>query len=343
MHKIALIGAGRIGRIHAANAAAHPGLTLSHVVDPLAENAQAIAGETGAQAASLDAVLGDPEVAGVIVASSTDTHLDYCLRAQEAGKAIFCEKPLDMDLSRARAARDRLQDARLFLGFNRRFDPNFQALKARLDDRSVGSLESLQITSNDPSPPPVAYVKVSGGLFKDMAIHDFDMARWLLGEEPSEVFAWGSCLVDPAIGEAGDIDTARTVLRTASGKLCVIANSRRSGFGYDQRIEAYGSAGMVRADNVVESTVRVWTETGAQADRFQNFFLSRYEAAYRAEMAHFADILAGRAGPSVGYGDGVAALALAEAAAESKRTGRPVTQQADARLSGWNEEAPAEV
>jgi myo-inositol 2-dehydrogenase / D-chiro-inositol 1-dehydrogenase len=324
MHKIALIGAGRIGRIHAANALAHPELTLSHVVDPFAENADALAAETGARVTSLETVLSDPSVAAVIVASSTDTHLDYCLRAHAAGKAIFCEKPIDLDLGRARAAADQLKGARLFLGFNRRFDPNFQALKARLDDGSVGGIESLQITSNDPGPPPIAYVKVSGGLFKDMAIHDFDMARWLLGEEPSEVFAWGSSLVDPAIGEAGDIDTARTVLRTASGKLCVIGNSRRSGFGYDQRIEAYGSAGMVRADNVVESTVHVWTQAGAQADRFQNFFLDRYKEAYRAEMAHFADILAGRATPSIGYVDGVAALALAEAAAESVKTGKPV-------------------
>ncbi|HZZ67678.1 MAG TPA: inositol 2-dehydrogenase [Phenylobacterium sp.] len=322
MFKIALIGAGRIGKIHAANAVAHPALTLSHVVDPVAANAQALSAETGAQVTTLDAVLADPDVAGVIVASATDAHLDHCLAAHAAGKAIFCEKPLDMDLARAAGAA--LKGARLFLGFNRRFDPNFQALKARLADGSVGALESLQITSNDPRPPPIAYVKVSGGLFKDMAIHDFDMARWLLGEEPVEVFAWGSCLVDPAIGQAGDIDTARTVLKTASGKLCVIANSRRSGFGYDQRIEAYGSAGLVRADNVLESTVQVWGEAGAQADRFQNFFLDRYAAAYRAEMAHFADMLAGKTQASVGYADGVAALALAEAAAQSLRTGQPV-------------------
>ena len=325
MLKIALVGAGRIGRIHAANAVAHPALTLSHVVEPMADAARAVARETGAEVASLDAVLADPSVAGMIIASATDTHLDYCLRAHAAGKAIFCEKPLDLDLAPARAAAGQLADARLFLGFNRRFDPNFQALKARLADGSVGDLETLQITSNDPGPPPIAYVKVSGGLFKDMAIHDFDMARWLLAEDVAEVFAWGSCLVDPAIGAAGDVDTARTLLKTASGRLCVIANSRRSGFGYDQRIEAYGSAGMVRADNVTESTVAVWTEGGARADRFQNFFLERYRHAYRQEMAHFAEVLAGEAEPSVGYADGVAALALAEAAAESVRTGRPVS------------------
>ena len=325
MFKIALLGAGRIGRIHAANAVAHPALTLSHVVDPLATSAEALARETGAAVASLETVLDDAEVAGVIVASSTDAHLDHCLAAAGARKAIFCEKPLDMDLARARAAADRLKDARLFLGFNRRFDPSFQALKARLAEGAVGALETLQITSNDPAPPPASYVKVSGGLFKDMAIHDFDMARWLLGEEPAEVFAWGSCLVDPAIGQAGDIDTARTMLKTASGKLCVIANSRRSGFGYDQRIEAYGAGGMVRAGNVTESTVEVWREAGAAADRFQNFFLDRYAAAYRAEMAHFADILAGKATAAVGYADGVAALALADAAGESLKTGRPVS------------------
>ena len=324
MPKIALLGAGRIGRIHAANAQAHPGLTLSHVVDPVAEAADAIAAETGAAVATFEAVLADPEVAGVIVASATDTHLDACLRAQAAGKAVFCEKPLDMDLGRARAAAGELSGARLLLGFNRRFDPSFQALKARLDAGAVGALETLQITSNDPAPPPVPYVKASGGLFKDMAIHDFDMARWLLGEEPVEVFAWGSCLVDPAIGQAGDIDTARTLLKTASGRLCVIANSRRSGFGYDQRVEAYGSGGMASAGNALESTVQVWREDGAQADRFQNFFLDRYREAYRLEMAHFAEILAGTAAPRIGYADGVAALALAEAAGESLRTAGPV-------------------
>jgi myo-inositol 2-dehydrogenase/D-chiro-inositol 1-dehydrogenase len=262
-------------------------------------------------------------VGGVIIASSTDTHLDYCLRAAAAGKAIFCEKPIDQDLARARGAAVALAGARLLLAFNRRFDPNFQALKARLDSGAIGRIESLQITSNDPAPPPPAYVAVSGGLFKDMAIHDFDMARWLLGEEPVEVYAAGSCLVDPAIGELGDVDTARTVLKTAAGRLCVIANSRRSGFGYDQRIEAFASAGMVRADNVMESTVEVWNEDGIATDRFRNFFLDRYAEAYRREMDHFADMLDGAA-PAVGYADGVAALALAEAAAESVRSGAPV-------------------
>ena len=323
MPRLALIGAGRIGRIHAANATAHPRLDLKWIVDPVAEAADALAAETGAAVTTLDQALADPDIAGVIVASSTDTHLDYSMRAVAAGKAVFCEKPVDQDLGRARSMAGAFDKARLFLGFNRRFDPNFRALKDRLDDGVVGKLETLHIVSHDPAPPPVSYVKVSGGLFKDMAIHDFDMARWMLGEEPAAVYASASCLVDPAIGEAGDVDTAKILLKTESGRICVISNSRRSGYGYDQRIEAFGSGGMLRAGNVAESTVQVWNEAGAAADRFQNFFLDRYAAAYRAEMDHFADVIDG-AKASIGYADGVAALALAEAAGESARTGRVV-------------------
>jgi myo-inositol 2-dehydrogenase / D-chiro-inositol 1-dehydrogenase len=323
VHRLALFGAGRIGQIHAANAVAHPDLTLAYVVDPVAEAAEALAARYGAAVATVEAALADPELAGVIVASSTNAHLDHCLAAHAAGKAIFCEKPLDLDLARARAAAPKLEGARLLLGFNRRFDPQFAALKAQLDSGAVGKLETVNITSHDPAPPPIAYVKVSGGLFRDMAIHDFDTARWLLGEPVTEVFAAASVLVDPAIGEAGDVDTAKILLRTASGKLALISNSRRSGYGYDQRIEAFGSAGMVRAGNVTESTVSTWSEPGAAADRFQNFFLTRYAAAYRAEMTHFAEVLAGAAS-RIGYADGVAALALAEAAGESAKSGRPV-------------------
>jgi myo-inositol 2-dehydrogenase/D-chiro-inositol 1-dehydrogenase len=323
MYNLALIGAGRIGRIHAAHAKSHPGLSLKAIVDPVAAAADSLAAETGAAVTALDAALSDPDIAGVIVASSTDTHLDYSARAIAAGKAVFCEKPIDLDLGRARGAAKDFAGKPLFLGFNRRFDPNFQALKDRLAAGEIGTLETLHITSHDPSPPPVSYVKVSGGLFKDMAIHDFDMARWMLGEPVAQVFASASCLVDPAIGEAGDVDTAKILLKTASGRLCMISNSRRSGYGYDQRIEAFGSAGMLKAANVTESTVQVWTEAGAAAAPFQNFFLDRYAAAYVAEMAHFAEVLGGKA-PAIGYEDGVEALVLAEAAGESARTGSVV-------------------
>jgi len=324
IHPIALIGAGRIGRIHARNAALHPRLQLAAVVDPVAGSAQALAAQWSARVTTLDEALTNPDIRGVIIASSTDTHLDYSLRAVQAGKAVFCEKPIDLDLTRARSAAGILTGTRLLVAFNRRFDPHFQALKARLADGSIGTLESLHITSHDPAPPPPSYIAVSGGLFKDMAIHDFDMARWLLDEEIEMVWASGSCLVDAEIGRLGDVDTARTVLKTASGRLCVISNTRRSGYGYDQRIEAYASAGMARAGNVHDTTVEVLAgEHGDQRDRLQNFFLDRYAEAYRREMDHFADMLDG-AVPAAGYTDGIAALELAEAAACSAKTGEVV-------------------
>lgn len=321
---VALIGAGRIGRIHAANIAAHPELKLAWVADVDVGAAEVLASRFGAKAGAADDAIADPAVDGVLVASSTNTHLDLTLRAHRSGKTVFCEKPVDLDLARARDAAAAFDATPVFIGFNRRFDPNFAALKAKLVSGEVGSLESLQITSNDPAPPPIDYVKVSGGLFVDMAIHDFDMARFLLGEEPAEIFAWGSCLVDPRIGQAGDVDTARVLLRTASGKLAVIANSRRSGFGYDQRVEAFCSDGLVAAGNQTESTVAVWREGGALAAPFENFFLDRYAAAFRAEIDHFADILARRAVPLVTFNDGVAALALADAAKRSLATGAVV-------------------
>lgn len=325
-HAIALIGAGRIGRIHARNVAAHPGLRLHSVVDPVSANAAEVCAAYGATVCDFDTALADPAIAGVIVASATDAHLDQALAAVAAGKTVMCEKPIDLDLTRAQAASDRLSGAgvALMLGFNRRFDPHFRALKAQLDAGAIGALETLHIVSHDPAPPPPSYIRGSGGLFKDMAIHDFDMARWLLGEEPVSVFAAAACLIDPAIGEAGDVDTAKTILRTASGRLCVISNSRRSGYGYDQRIEAFGATGALRVDNVMTNTVSRWSEAGPAGSTFQNFFLDRYAAAYAAEIDHLAEMLTDQTPPSVGYADGIAALALAEAADASARSGQTV-------------------
>ena len=326
MFDIAVFGAGRIGRIHARNVVAHPALRLKYLVDPCAPEAAELARQGGAVLTDADTVFRDALIAGVIIASPTHLHLEQSLQAIAAGKAVLCEKPIDQDLQRARAAHAQLGGPQvpLLLGFNRRFDPSFAELRLRLKNGVVGTLESLHIISHDPAPPPLEYVRGSGGLFKDMAIHDFDMARWLLGEEPVEVYATASCLVDPAIGAAGDIDTAKTVLKTASGRLCLISNSRRSGYGYDQRIEAFGSRGLLRADNQLQSTVSVWTEPGMASDTLQNFFLDRYAEAYRRELAHFADMLAGKAPAAVGYADAVAALALAEAAGASARSGVPV-------------------
>jgi myo-inositol 2-dehydrogenase/D-chiro-inositol 1-dehydrogenase len=324
MFNVALFGAGRIGRIHARNAVAHHDLTLKYIVDPNPEAANPLAKLSGARAVDLDAALGDAAISGVIIASATNAHLDQALRAAAAGKIIFCEKPLDLHLGRVRDAAPRLKTAAMLMGFNRRFDPHFQALKTRLDEGAIGPLESLSIVSHDPAPPSIEYLRVSGGLFKDMAIHDFDMARWLMGEDPEEVFASASCLIDPAIAEAGDVDTAKTILRSTTGRLCVISNSRRSAYGYDQRIEAYGAAGSLRADNVMESTVSTWTERGCGSDALQNFFLERYAQAYLREMAHFAAMLRDGIAPAVGYQDAVQALLLAEAAGLSVKQNQPV-------------------
>lgn len=327
MHGIAVIGAGRIGRIHAKNAKAHASLDLKYVVDPMTAAADELAARTGARTASFDEALSDPAVAAVVVASSTNTHLEFSLRAIEAGKAVFCEKPLDLDLGKALSAEAILggQDTPFFLGFNRRFDPHFHKLRDRIASGEMGALETLHLVSHDPAPPPIDYVKVSGGMFKDMTIHDFDMARWLLGEEPVEVYAAAASIVDRAIGKAGDIDTAKTILRTESGKIGVISNSRRSGYGYDQRIEAFCAKGLIRAGNVLSSTVESWSETGAQSDALQNFFLDRYAEAYRAEMTHLVDVLDGKSRPLVGYADGIQALRLAEAAMQSHQAGRMVS------------------
>ncbi|SFG08063.1 myo-inositol 2-dehydrogenase [Novosphingobium sp. CF614] len=326
MFKVAQFGAGRIGAIHARNIAAHPALSLEYVVDPIQESARALASTYGAKVASAEEVFANPQIDAVIVASSTDTHLDHCLAAARAGKAVWCEKPLDLDLDRLKARLADLEPIadRLLLGFQRRFDPTFRALHRRLNAGEIGEVETVHVTSHDPAPPPVSYIKVSGGIFKDMTIHDFDVARWILGGEIVSVFASASNLVDPAIGKAGDFDVAKVILRTAGGKICVISNTRRSGYGYDQRIEAYGQRGRLAANNMTETQVETWTEAGAAADRFENFFLTRYAQAYAAEANHFADILAGTAKPLAGIADGLGALELAVAAEQSARTGLPV-------------------
>ncbi|PHZ86688.1 inositol 2-dehydrogenase [Paremcibacter congregatus] len=327
MYSIAIIGAGRIGAVHARNAYLHPGLDLRYIVDFQPTSAEDLATEFGTQAGTLDQVLADPQLDAVLIASPTSTHAEYIIKCAEAGKHIFCEKPIDLDLATSEACLQAVMqhEAKFLLGFNRRYDPDFARLKQTIEDGQIGELEMLQITSHDPAPPPVSYINQSGGLFKDMTIHDFDMARWLLGEPVSEIYAAGSCLVDPAIGDAGDIDSAKITLKTASGKLCSISNSRRAVYGYDQRIEAFGSKGLVKADNILCSHVAVWGDQGATKDRVQDFFIERYDAAYRIELDHFVNLLAGNCLPQTTIEDGVEALRLAEAAARSMQEGRAVT------------------
>jgi myo-inositol 2-dehydrogenase/D-chiro-inositol 1-dehydrogenase len=317
-------GAGRIGLIHAGNIARHPGARLELVVDTDRDAAKRLAETHGAKVSTAAPALADPAIDAVIIASSTDTHADLVEAAAQAGKAIFCEKPLDLDLKRAAACAAAACGVPLMVGFNRRFDPSFARLERQIRAGRIGKLELLTITSRDPAPPPLAYVKVSGGLFRDMMIHDFDMARWLTGDEPAEVQAAASNLVDPAIGDLGDVDTAIVTLRMRSGALVQISNSRRAVYGYDQRIEALGSKGALRAENVVESTVTYSGAEGVIGEKPVNFFLERYAEAYRLELAHFIDAVASGAIPLTGGDDGVKALALADAALEASRTGRAV-------------------
>jgi myo-inositol 2-dehydrogenase/D-chiro-inositol 1-dehydrogenase len=319
-----------MGSVHARNVAANPRMRLVFIAETDAQRAAALAGELGAKPSTADAAIGSGEVDAVVIASSTDTHLDLTLAALEAGKAVFCEKPLDLEIDRLRAAAPQLAKAsRLFVGFNRRFDRHYRALRSHIDAGRIGKLETLHILNHDPAAPPLDFVPRSGGLFRDFTIHDFDMASWLLGEEITEIFAWSACLVDPRIGELGDVDTAKLILRTASGRLCAISNTRRSGCGYDQRVEAFGSLGAARVENVEQTTSAVWDSRGMHADAFPRSFVERYADGYRAEMDHFADVVEGKAKPAAGYAENVRALALAAAALESSRSGAAVRLDAD--------------
>jgi myo-inositol 2-dehydrogenase / D-chiro-inositol 1-dehydrogenase len=323
MLSIAVIGAGRIGRIHAANVSANPAARLVGVADVDMAAAEKLAHACDARAVTLEAAFAAD---AVLIAAPTPTHADYIERAAAAGRAIFCEKPIDLSVQRVRACLQAVERAgvALMVGFNRRFDPHFLTLKRRLDAGKIGALELLTIISRDPAPPPPAYVATSGGLFRDMTIHDLDMARFLLGEEPVEVHAAASCLLGAAMGAADDVDTAAVTLRTASGKLCQISNSRRATYGYDQRIEAHGSTGLLRAGNVTATTVELANAGGFVSDPALPFFLERYAASYRAELDTFIAAVTHGAPPLPNGDDGLRALLLADAATESARTGATI-------------------
>ena len=287
--KFGIIGAGRIGKIHAANVAARKDCAVAFVADADAGAATSLAQSTGARVGTIEEIFAAADVDAVAICAPTDMHADLIERAARAKKAIFCEKPIDLDAERVRKCLDVVEatGATLMVGFNRRFDPNFASLRARIADGLIGELEMVSITSRDPGPPPISYIARSGGLFRDMMIHDFDMARFLLGEEPVAISAMGSALVDKAIGEAGDIDTAVVIMETKSGKVAQISNSRRAAYGYDQRVEAHGSKGMIRADNIRETSVEFAGAQGFVSDKALNFFLERYASAYRDELDAF--------------------------------------------------------
>jgi len=271
-------------------------------------------------------VIAAKDVDAVLICTSTDTHADLIDRSAKAGKAIFCEKPVDLSLSRARECAAAVTRARVtcMIGFQRRFDPTFAALKLRLDAGEIGEPEMLVVTSRDPGAPPLDYIKVSGGIFKDMLIHDFDIFRWILGDEAASVYATASVLTDPAITKAGDVDSTAVTIRTKKGRLAQINTSRRAAYGYDQRFEVLGSKGMLQAGNHRPTEVIAATATSVGADKPEHFFLERYAKAYASEMAHFFEALAKGSAVRTTIEDGVKALELAEAASTSWRDKRIV-------------------
>jgi myo-inositol 2-dehydrogenase/D-chiro-inositol 1-dehydrogenase len=326
MLKIGLLGAGRIAGVHAAAISQNPQSKLVAISDFYPEVADKLARQFDAVMRTNEDIIADPEIDAVLIATPTDTHSDLIEAATAAGKAVLCEKPVDLSLERARAClhNSAPSGVPVMVGFNRRFDPNFAALKASLEAGDIGKTELLSITSFDPAPPPVSYIKTSGGLFRDMMIHDFDMANFIMGEAPISVMATASCVVDPEIGAAGDVDTAVVTLSYADGRIAVIKNSRRAAYGYDQRVELLGAQGLLQAQNMLENTVVKSTDKGVTGAKPTYFFLERYMAAYAAEWASFVDAVTNGTALPVTLSDGIDALAMAEAATRSAQSAMPV-------------------
>jgi len=318
--RFGLIGTGRIGQVHATSIAADPDATLAWVADPFIEGARSVAAHFGGTATeSADELFVPGRVDAILVASPTPTHVDLIARAVEAGLPVLCEKPIDLDIARVEALRSTVASSGVpvALGFNRRFDPGFAQARERLAAGEIGDLEQLTIISRDPAAPPASYIAVSGGIFRDMTIHDFDMARFFLGDIV-EVQAVGTTTFDPGAREHGDYDTAVTVLRAANGAVATIVNSRHSAVGYDQRLEVFGSTGMLEVGNQGTSLVRVSTSAGVDTQRpFEAAMVTRYTPSYRAELRAFIALARGEESTSPTFEDGRAALLLADAAQRS--------------------------
>jgi len=327
--KVGLIGAGRIGKIHAENIAVHiPRVSIARIADVAVDKVRDWAGALGVPKVSADPadVLNDPEITAVLICSSTDTHADLVSAAAARGKHVFCEKPVDLTVARVKKALADVKKAgvRLQVGFNRRFDHNFRRVRDLVQQGAVGQPHIVRITSRDPAPPPAEYVKVSGGIFLDMTIHDFDMARYLTGSDAVEVYAKGAVLVDPSIGRAGDVDTAVVTLTFANGALCVIDNSRKATYGYDQRVEVFGSKGALACANDTPSSVTLSNENGVAGDKPLYFFLERYHQAFLDEMNAFIETVLDNTPCPVGDIDGLKPLLMGFAAKKSVAEGRPV-------------------
>lgn len=325
---LGLIGAGRIGRVHAESVATRvAGAKITAVADVSLAAAQDVGAKYGIPLVTADyrQVLAAEAVDAILICSATDTHAQIIIEAAEVGKHIFCEKPIDHSLSKIDAALAAVEQAgvKLMIGFNRRFDSNFAKIKALLEAGELGDPHILRITSRDPAPPPIDYIKVSGGIFLDMMIHDFDMARFLLGDV-DEVYTVGGVMVDPAIGAAGDVDTAVVTLKFVNGALGTIDNSRQAVYGYDQRVELFGSKGMARAENNKATTVEISSSAHVQTEKPLYFFLERYMDAYAAEMAAFIDCVVHDQPSPISGQDGRAPVLIGLAAKKSLLEGRPV-------------------
>jgi len=326
--KLGIIGMGRIGKIHLENLSTKiEGVEVVAVINP-SEKGRDFAKKFGVKLLSDDVndLFDNSEIDAVLICSPSDTHADYAIMAAEAGKAIFCEKPIDMSMERAFEVVEKVDQYKvpMMVAFNRRFDPDFAKVQESVSNGKIGNIQSLHIISRDPGPPPIEYIKQSGGLFKDMTIHDFDMARFIMGCEVIEVFATGSCMIDPDIGKAGDIDTAMITLRFENGATAVIENSRKAAYGYDQRVEVFGSKGVLKIENPLMTNVSGSDEEGTHKDVNLNFFIDRYETSYLLEMQAFIDALKNKTEMPIGGKDGVNSVVLADAAYTSLKENRPI-------------------
>ena len=324
--KFAILGMGRIGKVHADTIQANSNAELAAIHDPINNEINRLQKRYSCQQMSLDDITNNDQIKGILICTPTDTHVDLIKRFLYTKKAVFCEKPLDLNLRKVKKLVQLVSESKsqVMLGFNRRFDPHFAKLKAHLTKKEIGVIEQITITSRDPNPPTIEYIKQSGGIFKDMAIHDLDMAVFLADEKIHSITALGSNFVSKKIEQAGDYDTATILMRTISGKQISIINSRRATYGYDQRVEVHGSKGSLKVNNPTLSEIELAKEAGTTKDRLHHFFMTRYIDAYKNQIDYFVDCIKKRSMPKPNSSDGYYALYLAENALKSAKTGRTV-------------------
>ena len=324
--KFAILGMGRIGKVHADTIQANSNAELAAIHDPINNEINRLQKRYSCQQMSLEDITNNDQIKGILICTPTDTHVDLIKRFLYTKKAVFCEKPLDLNLRKVKKLVQLVSESKsqVMLGFNRRFDPHFAKLKAHLTKKEVGVIEQITITSRDPNPPTIEYIKQSGGIFKDMAIHDLDMAVFLADEKIHSITALGSNFVSKKIEQAGDYDTATILMRTISGKQISIINSRRATYGYDQRVEVHGSKGSLKVNNPTLLEIELAKEAGTTKDRLHHFFMTRYIDAYKNQIDYFVDCIKKRSMPKPDSYDGYYALYLAENALKSAKTGRTV-------------------